>query len=359
MKRTSAGACLAALALVAVLTAPQCVRADQVDDLVARAMQKGHIPGLSLAVVKGGSVVKLKGYGLADVEQGVPATPQTVYQTGSIGKQFTAMAILMLAGDGKLALDDPITKYLGIPNPAWRGITIRQLLTHTSGISSRALDDANLALTYSDDQVLKMVAATSLDFPPGTKWKYSNCGYELLGFIIKKATGTFYGDILADRVWKPLGMMSTRIIDLTGIVPHRGPGYLWHHGRLENQYYVSQSWNSTADGSMYTTVEDMVKWIAALDAQRFVSPAAYRQMYAPVQLANGKTAPYGFGWELERYKGGNVYLHDGVWQGFTGIVTRFVDARVSVVVMANLGDSDSVIKLGSDIAHTYIGETAP
>ena len=137
------------------------------------------------------------------------------------------MLVLMLAGDGVLHLDDKITKYLGSPNPAWHDITIRILLTHTSGISNDALDDGNLSLTYTNDQVLKMIAKTPLDFTPGTKWKYSNCGYELLGFVIQKATGTFYGDLLARRVWTPLGMTSTRIIDLADIVPYLAPGYVW------------------------------------------------------------------------------------------------------------------------------------
>ncbi len=318
-------------------------------------MRKDHIPGLSLAVVKNGSVVKLRGYGWADVEQRVAATPKTVYQTGSIGKQFTAMLVLMLAGDGVLHLDDKITEYLGAPNPAWRDITIRMLLTHTSGISNDALDDGNLSLTYTNDQVLKMIAKTPLDFAPGTKWKYSNCGYELLGFIIQKATGTFYGDLLARRVWTPLGMTSTRIIDLADIVPHRAPGYVWYAGKLQNQPYVSQSWNTTADGSMYTTVEDIVKWIAALDAHRFISAAVYNEMYAPVRLANGTTKPYGFGWRLATYEGGRVYYHDGVWQGFTGAVHRYVDAHVSVVVLSNMGDSDAVSDLGDSVARAYIG----
>jgi CubicO group peptidase (beta-lactamase class C family) len=347
---------LVSVAFAAALCAlpPLAARADPADDLVAHAMHADHIPGLSLAVVKDGSVVKMRGYGWADVEQHVAATPQTVYQTGSIGKQFTSMLVMMLVGDGVLRLDDKITKYLGTPNPAWRDITIRMLLTHTSGISNGALGDGNMSLAYTPAQVLKMIAKTPLDFTPGTKWKYSNCGYELLGFIIQKAAGTFYGDLLARRVWTPLGMTSTRIIDLADIVPHRAPGYVWDSGTLQNQPYVSQSWNTTADGSMYTSVEDMVKWIGALDAQRFIGATAYREMYAPVRLANGRTKPYGFGWELDSYKGGRVYEHDGVWQGFTGVVARYVDAHVDVVVLSNMGDSDAVSDLGDAIARAYI-----
>jgi CubicO group peptidase (beta-lactamase class C family) len=201
---------------------------------------------------------------------------------------------------------------------------------------------------------LDIIAKTPLDFTPGTNWKYSNCGYELLGFIIQKATGVFYGDLLARRVWTPLGMTSTRIIDLAGIVPNRAAGYVWDSGELQNQPYVSQSWNTTADGSMYTTVEDMVKWIAALDAQRFISAEAYYEMYTPVRLANGTTRPYGFGWRLTTYNGGRVYYHDGVWQGFTGAVARYIDGHVIVVVLSNMGDSDAVSKLGHAIARAYI-----
>ena len=343
---------LAAACAIASILAPLVARADAADDLVAKAMRQDHVPGLSLAVIRDGRVVKLRGYGWA-VEQKVRATPQTVYQTGSIGKQFTAMLVMMLVGEGVLHLDDSITAYLGTPNPAWRAITIQELLTHTSGISNDALDDADLTRHYTDAQVLAMIAATPLDFKPGTKWKYSNCGYELLGFIVKNATGRFYGDLLAERIWKPLGMTSTQIIDVNG-VPRLAQGYVWKHGKLHDQDFVSQSWDSTADGSMYTTVEDMVKWLAALDAHRFVSAAAYRRIYTPVRLANGKTKPYGFGWELDTYRGGRVYEHDGVWQGFTGEVARYVDAGVSVVVFSNMGDSDAVGGLADEIARAYI-----
>ncbi|MBV8245548.1 MAG: beta-lactamase family protein [Candidatus Eremiobacteraeota bacterium] len=346
--------------LTCLLLAGSPARSDSpetrpIDTEIVAAMRAAHVPGLSIAVVKNGSVVLMRGYGLADVEQGVPANAQTVYQTGSIGKQFTALLVLMLAERGILHLDDPIVKYLGAPNPAWRAITIRELLTHTSGISNSALDKAQLTLDYTNDQILKMIASYPLDFPPGTRWSYSNCGYELLGFIVQKATGRFYGDLLAEYVWKPLGMHATRIIDLAGIVPHRAPGYVLTRDRkLANQYWVSQSWDSTADGAMLTTVEDMTKWDRALDGQQLISAASYRQMYTPVRLKNGKTHPYGFGWDLETYRGGRVYSHGGVWQGFTGFNIRYVDAHVDVVVFTNLGENDAAEAIARRTARYYL-----
>lgn len=333
--------------------------ADPVDAAVLATMRAAHIPGASVAVVKNGKVVKLQGYGLADVEQSVPATPQTIYQSGSMGKQFTAMAVVMLAEAHALSLDDPITKYLGDRNPQWRRVTIRHLLTHTGGISSAALDDADTTQDSTDTELLDAIAAQKLDFPPGTQWKYSNCGYELLGMIVKKASGQFYGDYLRDRVWRPLGMNATRIIDLRGIVPHRAPGYVWERGRLRNQPYVAQFWNTTADGAMYVDAEDMAAWAIALDARRLVSPASYGQIYAPVRLADGSTYPYGFGWSIDKDATGRIYDHEGVWQGFTGYITRHVDAGVDAVVLTNLGDSDdgdldaAVVKIAEDLVKHY------
>jgi CubicO group peptidase (beta-lactamase class C family) len=343
-----------ALVVVTVVTYGCARGGTDLDDFIVVTMQKAHVPGLSIGVLKDGKIVKLRGYGLADVEQNVPAAPQTVYQTGSIGKQFTAMLIMMLAEKGVLSIEDPITKYLGTPNPAWKGVTIRELLTHTAGISNAGLDRADLTHSYTEDQTIKLIAAYPLDFEPGTKWTYSNPGYELLGFIARRATGRFYGDLLEEWVWRPLGMKSTRIIDLAGIVPDRAPGYIWDHGKLTNQYYVSQGWDSTADGSMLTTAEDMLLWDRALDEGKLVGAASYRQMYSPVRLKDGTTFPYGFGWRLKQYNGGRFYGHGGVWQGFTGENDRYVDSRVDVVVFTNLGDNDAAEEIARRVAQYYI-----
>src|SRR5262245_27964404 len=201
-------------------------RADTIDDYIALQMKRQRLPGLSLAVVRDGKVVRAQGYGLANVELGVPMRPETRLQSGSMGKQFAATAVMMLVEAGKLRLDDPVRKYLPGAPETWNDITVRHLLTHTSGIGPFDYGGAfDTRKDYTEDEMLQQAYALPLDFPPGTRWNYSNTGYVVLGILIHKVTGKFYGDFLAERVFRPLGMESTRIISEEDIIPNRAAGY--------------------------------------------------------------------------------------------------------------------------------------
>jgi CubicO group peptidase (beta-lactamase class C family) len=225
-------------------------------DSVVEAQQKAQkIPGVSLAVCRDGKIIKASGYGLANVELGVPVTPETIFQTGSVGKQFTAMAVMMLVEEGKLQLDDRMTKYIPEPPSSWQDVTIRQLLTHTSGIADYGGEEGtmgkgviNFRRDYTEGELIQAFAKMPMDFPPGQNWSYSNTGYVLLGIIIHRVTGEFYGDFLQERIFRPLGMTSTRIISEADIVPHRSSGYRLVNGELKNQEWVSPTLNTTADG---------------------------------------------------------------------------------------------------------------
>src|SRR5437867_1946835 len=174
---------------LASLIATVSAHADRIDDFVQSAMKQQKIPGLSLAVIRDGAVVKAKGYGLSNLELSVAAKPETVFQSGSMGKQFTATAIMMLVEEGKLGLDDKISKYFSKSPKSWRDITVRHLLTHTSGIKDYTGADLNFRQDYTEDDLLKKVETFPLDFKPGDKWSYSNTGYMLLGILIHKVTG--------------------------------------------------------------------------------------------------------------------------------------------------------------------------
>src|ERR1044071_6769525 len=174
-----------------VILAAASANADEVDEYVRAEMQKQHIPGLSIAVVRNGEIVKVEGYGLANIELAVPAKPETIYQSGSVGKQFTATAVMMLVEEGKLGLDDQISKYLADSPDSWKGITIRHLLSHTSGITNFAPQDLNYRLDYGNEELFKKAASLPIAFAPGENWSYSNTGYILLGLIINKVTGRF------------------------------------------------------------------------------------------------------------------------------------------------------------------------
>ena len=226
---------------------------DEIDSFVQSEMQKEKIPGLALLMVKDGQIVKEKGYGYASLEHMVPVTPQTVFQSGSMGKQFTATAVMLLVEDGKIQLDDPVGKYIEGAPDTWKNIKIRNLLTHTSGLADYP-EDFNYRQDQTEDQLLEMLKKQPLSFQPGEKWEYSNLGYMLLGIIIHKASGQFYGDFLQERVFQPLGMTTTRIINEADIIPNRAAGYHLVNGQVKNQDWVAPSLNTTADGALYFTI---------------------------------------------------------------------------------------------------------
>jgi len=325
--------------------------ADKLDDAIVAEMKRSHTPGISIAVVKNGKIVREQGYGFADLENQVKVTPATVFQSGSVGKTFTAALVMLLAQDGKLSLDDPISRHLANTPKAWEGITIRHLLSHTSGLGDPY---AKLDLTkdYSEEELIALEAGIPVLFAPGEKWSYSNMGYHLLGFICNKAGGRFYGDQLHDRIFAPLDM-GTRVISESDIVPHRARGYERKGGKTVNQSWVAPRLNTTADGSLYLTARDLAKWDLALYGDK-VLPASVRQAsWTPAKLNNGSATEYGYGWQLFERNGHKTIAHSGSWQGFRAQLYRFVDDKLSVVVLANSA-SARPNKLGDIVAAHYL-----
>lgn len=331
----------------------------KVDEFVTAELRAQHIPGVALAVVRDGKIVKAAGYGMANVELGVATKPESIFQTGSVGKQFTATAVMMLVEEGKVGLDDKISKYFAGSPAAWKDITVRHLLTHTSGIldytSEKTGGAINMRADYTEEQLVKKISGLPLDFPPGEKWSYSNSGYLLLGVLIHNMTGQFYGDFLQQRVFQPLQMTSTRIISEADIVPNRSAGYRLVKGQLKNQEWVSPSLNTTADGALYTDVLDLAKWDAALYTERLLKKSSFDQMWTPVKLNTGKTSPYGFGWRIAEVNGHGLLEHGGAWQGFTMHISRYVDDKLTVVVMTNLDSEHSdPAKIAQGVAALYV-----
>ena len=319
----------------------------RVDSVVEAQRKTQKIPGVSLAVCRDGRIVKAAGYGLANVEWDIPVTPETIFQTGSVGKQFTATAVMMLVEEGKLGLDDKIVKFIPEAPATWNDVTVRNLLTHTSGIADYGGEEdtmgkgvINFRKDYTEEELVQAFAKMPKDFPAGQKWSYSNTGYVLLGVIIHRVTGEFYGDFLQERIFEPLGMTSTRIISEADIVPHRSSGYRLVKGEWKNQEWVAPTLNTTADGALYTNVLDLAKWDAALYTTKLIKRSSLDAMWTPVKLTNGETYPYGFGWDLASKDGRRAVSHDGAWQGFTMSITRYLDERLTVIVMTNL-DSDN------------------
>ena len=323
---------VAAMMLAALAAAPGA-RADALDDAIKAEMKRRNVAGVGIAVVKDGKIVREQGYGLANIEHGVPVSAKTVFQSGSIGKQFTAALVLLLAEDGKLGLDDPISKHLANTPKAWDGITIRHLLTHTSGLGD-PYEKLDLRRDYTDEELIALEGTFPVLSAPGEKFSYSNMGYHLLGFICNKVGGKFYGDQLRERIFAPLGM-STRVINEPDIIPHRAAGYDAADGKLRNQDWVAPRLNTTADGSLYLTARDLAIWDQALHSGKILDKRLQATVFTPAKLNNGTSTGYGYGWFVGEHNGHRLISHGGAWQGFRSSMNRFVDDRLTVIVLAN------------------------
>lgn len=352
MKRLTNGTALFALILLFVTTV--AAQADKVDDYVKAEMQRQRIPGISIAVMKDGKVIKAQGYGLANVELNIPAKPETVFKIGSVSKQLIATGILLLMQDGKLSLDDKISKFLEGTPDTWKEISVRHLLTHTSGIVREA-PGFNPLKIQDDAEVIKTAYPLPLRFAPGEKWEYCNVGYFSLAEIIRKVSGKPWGDYLNERLFTPLEMHATRTTTETAIIQNRADGYAWREGKLRN---ADIFFALRPSGAFLSTVLDLAKWDAALNTDKILKQETLNQMWTPVKLNSGATHPYGFGWELSSVAGHKLVQHGGSLPGFRAQISRLVDDKLSVVVLTNGDNADpNLIALG--IAAQYIPGLIP
>ena len=293
---------------------------------------------MSVAILKGDSVLLARGYGFAKLEHHVPASDSTVYAVGSVSKQFTAAAIVLLSQQGRLKLDDPITRYLPEGRPVWSGVTIRHLLTHTSGIpQDTTLDDRR---DYSEQEMVRS-AAQPLQFKPGELESYSSTGYALLGIIIHRVTGKPWGDFLRDHLFRPLGMRTARVNSDPDSMPNRAAGYILVNDTLKSPDPVSPSINSTADCCLSLSVRDFAQWAIGINHRKVLGRAGWEASWTPVRLNHAGTYPYGFGWNLFEQRGYRRIGHSGAWQGSHATIQRYPDFDLTVIVLLNLGQANS------------------
>lgn len=307
--------------------------------VVEAEMARQRVPGVAVAVIRKGEPILAKGFGLSNVEHNVPVTGDTIFQSGSVGKQFTAAAAMLLVEDGKLALTDPLTKFFPDAPEMWKRITVYHLLTHTSGLPDYTQGTVDYRRDYTEEDLLKFAHGLTLEFEPGSRWNYSNTGYVVLGIVIHKVSGKFYGDVLKERVFAPIGMKTARIITEEDIVPHRSDGYRLVRGELKHHEWVAPRLNTTADGSLYLSLNDMIAWDAALRSQKVLKGETWKQVFAPVALKSGKTYPYGFGWQVDDFAGRRAQRHGGSWQGFQTHIARYPDDDLTIIVLANLAQA--------------------
>lgn len=324
------------------------VKSDVVDKFVAERMQDMKIPGLALAVLQDGKVVKMSVYGQSNVETGTPVKPESAFIIASLGKQFVATAILLLQKDGKLAFDDKVSKYLdGFPD-SWKDITFRQLLNHTSGIV-RDPADYRPYKQQPVTEVIEAMYAVPLNTKPGEKWLYSNVGYYILAEAITKISGKDWDKFIAERIFVPAGMTATRTTSAADIIPNRVSGYHQNpEGRINAENWIAVR----PSGSFLSTIQDLAKWDAFLDKGNLLSEADRKLLWTRGTLNDNTPFNYGLGWYVDSYLGRTRINTDGQYPGFRADYERFPDDKLSVILLANL-DNRGLERLAVKIAGFY------
>ena len=339
-------------------------KSKQVDAIFASFVTEDS-PGGVVIVVQDGQILYKAGYGLADMEEGTPITVQSIFHLGSVGKQFTALAVMMLAEEGKLKYDDPIGEYL--PELARFGddLTIRHLLHHTSGIPGY-YDDGELneklleaaEMPTNEDALALLSEMGEMQFTPGETFSYSNAGYDMLGSLIEQVSGQSYAAFMQERIFDPLGMEHTfsqpnseRLND-----PDLVHSYVREGDQIEA--YDSDPFDYlVGSGSFYTTVEDMALYDQALYTDKLIKQSTLAEAFEPALLNNGIESRYGFGWELGRNSSERYVAHSGEWLGFSSYYARFPEQRLAVIILTNRTyDLPGLGDIAFEIADLYLNQ---
>ncbi len=332
-----------------------------IDEYIEALMTNYSIPGLSVAVVRDGVPLLMKGYGLANVELSVPATEESVYEIASVSKTFTATATMMLVEENQISLDDSITNYLDNPPTAWQPVTLKHILSHQSGITNYTSIPEywqTTRLDISREEILALVSELPLMFSPGERWSYDNTGYYLLGFMLEKVSGKPYELLLRELIFEPMEMNATVMNEPAKIIHNRVAGYHLENNTLYNKEYYSPSGTFSAGGWL-SSVADIVKWESALWGEKILKQSTLEQMWTAHESVRGnEREKYGFtvglGWYLPNYPNRKVVCHNGGIKGFTTNMTRFIDDKVTVILFCNLDDIDRPDAIAKSIAERFI-----
>jgi D-alanyl-D-alanine carboxypeptidase len=345
------GCSILALFSICLLFIP--VRADKVDDYIYSQLKKRKIPGASVSILHKNRLVKARGYGLANVELRTPATRHTVYEIGSISKQFTATLTMLLITERRLALQDPVSKYLKIPDH-WNSLTIKDLLSMTSGIRGHAeIPHFSMRSDYTDEEFIRLFWDEPLAIRPGEAYYYTSTGYNLLAMIIEKVSGRSFEELLEERIFKPVGLRNTRVKEFSEVVRNRADGYYlgW-----TGEYRKSEPHRPkvlTASGGVLSSVMDLARLDRALNNYRLLTREQTRMMWTPVELNNGLTYPYGFGWFVNQFRGHRMVYHSGGMPGFTAMFAKYLDDNLTVIVLTNLYNAKAD-QIARGIADHYV-----
>jgi len=370
MDRLTALSVVAALAVtfgclgaIAQSASADRVKARRVDAMVRAKMVEHRIPGASLAVLRKGKIIHSRGFGFANLEHRIPALAKTSYLIASLTKMFTASAVLMLVDEGKVALEDRIDKHVpGLPE-AWRPITVRQLLNHTSGITFPMEPEfpckvEGNPLQYTREMVIAETGCLPLRFEPGTKYEYSGRGYYVLGLLVEHVSGRSFGDFLHQRIFDPLGMDDTSMIDNKRLVSNRASGHVWKDGSFRHSDRMDAV-IELSDGGIMSTVLDLAKWDAGLYTDKPIKRTIRDQMWVNGRLNDGNPITrYGMGFELSNYKNRKRVGHAGLIPGFSASFERFSDGSITVILLTNSEQENynTVPNIAREIALAYVSD---
>lgn len=341
------------LTTLAAASALLAVPPERLDQQAKAYFDQTQFNGTVL-VAQDGKILLSKGYGMANFEWKLPATPETRFRLGSITKQFTGMAVLLLEQEGKLKTGDPISKYVENAPERWAPITIHHLLTHTSGIPNfTSFPDyvKTMMLPSPPPESIKRVLDKPLDFDPGTKFNYSNSGYVILGLIVEKASGMSYAEYLRTRIFEPLGMKDTGYDNDRTLIPNRAAGYERGPLGLRNAAFIDMTIPHAA-GALYSTTLDLMKWDAGLAAGKLLTPENYERYFKPA-LNN-----YAYGWSVAKRGSDTVHSHAGGINGFSTMIYRVPEKKLLVVTLSNVLPSQAG-KLALELMRLQLGEEVP
>ncbi|WP_406698666.1 serine hydrolase domain-containing protein [Singulisphaera sp. Ch08] len=333
-----------------VVTARAQDLASKVEEFLEARVQQDRFSG-SILVARDGKVLVRRGYGMASLEHGVPNSPETKFRLGSITKQFTAMAVMILQEQGKIDVHEKIKKYMPDSPAAWDEITVRHLLTHTSGIPSftgfadyPSMMRRHMAL----ESLVGSFKDKALEFQPGDRFAYSNSGYVLLGFLIEKVSGKPYATVLQESIFDPLGMKETGYDNPIPVLKHRASGYAARGPFRVNASFIDMTIPHAA-GALYSTVDDLYLWDQALLTETLLPKAAREAMFTPDKK------DYGYGWSIAKKYGRRTVAHGGGINGFVTHILRFPDDEVCVIVLSNV-EGTRVDAMAQDLAAIALGE---
>jgi CubicO group peptidase (beta-lactamase class C family) len=325
------------IATSAQVIEPSAEALAELDATIEAHLEQTNTPGALAAVVSRGDIVHLRTYGMANVELSVPVSDESLFEIGSISKQFVTAAVMLMNEEGRIGLDDPIHEYLPYLPSEWVGVTIKQLMNHTSGIPDyeeiRTYDVYRYRLT--PEEVIRIAHSRPMDFEPGTGRYYSNTGYFLLSMVVERIEGQPLGKVLERRIFGPLGMNDTRLADPEAIIPNRAAGY-WVNkaGELINRNPTETS-STLGAGGLLSSVFDLAKWDAALYGDDFLSAESKTELWTPAILPNGENTEYGLGWRVTPYYDIPSQSHSGQVAGFNTNFSRFPEQEIAVIVFMN------------------------